>query len=41
MFNIISCGFQPFNAHDSWGFLSLKDKDDTMTKSYGEQIRLV
>ncbi|MFC9711762.1 hypothetical protein ACFTRD_26825 [Paenibacillus sp. NPDC056933] len=41
MFNIITCDFRLFNADHSWEFLSLKDKDDTMTKSYGEQIRLV
>lgn len=41
MFNIISCGSRPFNADDSWVFLSLKDKDGTMAKSYREMIRLV
>lgn len=41
MFNIISCGFRPFNVEDPWGFLSLKDKDGTMAKSYRDMIRLI
>gem|GEM_PF-4400889 len=41
MFNIISCGFRSFNVEDPWGFLSLKDKDGTMAKSYRDMIRLV
>lgn len=41
MFNIISCGFWSFNVEELWEFLSLKDKDGTMTKSYRDMIRLV